>query len=49
MMGQPVLGNRKSVLEVSAEDIKRWIAQNYFTSNLVVVATGEIEHDKFVN
>jgi processing peptidase subunit beta len=49
MVGQPRLGNRRSVESITAEDIRQWNEQVFSGSNLVVVGTGEVDHEELVS
>lgn len=48
MMGQPILGDRDMVQQLSVEGLHNYRAVNYFGDNMVVVGTGNIDHEKFV-
>lgn len=47
-MGQPIRGDPDSLVELTVEDLVNFRAANYFGDNIVVVGTGNIDHDAFV-
>lgn len=49
MMGQPVKGDRDNLYNLSADNIRDFHTANYFGDNIVVVGTGNINHDEFVS
>lgn len=48
MMGQPIKGDRDNVQNLTVEACNNYRAANYFGDNMVVVGTGNIDHEKFV-
>merc|ERR1711990_160653 len=48
MMGQPILGDRDGVQALSADGCHAYRAANYFGDNMVIVGTGNIDHERFV-
>lgn len=48
MLGQPRLGNNKSVPSLTQEEVQEWRDQVNVGDNLVVVATGEVDHNEVV-
>lgn len=49
MLGQPKKGDRDNVQSINADVVRDFHTTNYFGDNLVVVGTGNINHDEFVN
>lgn len=48
MMGQPIKGDRDQLQSLSADALRNYKAANYYGDNLVVVGTGDISHEAFV-
>jgi len=48
-MGQPSKGDADNLTNLTVDDLRNYHATNYFGDNLVVVGTGNINHDEFVN
>lgn len=44
--GKPILGTRKSLLQLSPSDMRAYYERRYCASNIVVVATGQINPDR---
>ena len=44
MLGQPILGSRENISNVSEEMIRDFHANHYHAQNMVVVGTGNINH-----
>lgn len=49
MMGQPIKGDRDNIHNLSIDTVKAFHANNFIGDNLVVVGTGNINHDEFVS
>lgn len=49
MLGQPVKGDPDKLQSISVDDLQGYRAANYFGDNLVVVGTGNVDHDSFVD
>ena len=49
MMGQPIRGDADNLSNLTVDDLKSYQAANYFGENLVVVGTGNINHEEFVS
>jgi predicted Zn-dependent peptidase len=49
MLGQPKKGDRDNVQNITADVVRDFHTTNYFGDNIVVVGTGNINHDEFVN
>lgn len=47
-MGQPSRGNRDNVNNVTAAQVRSWVDSHCVGKNLVVVATGDVEHADMV-
>ncbi len=47
-LGRPVLGTRASVQAATREQIRRFYRRHYVPGNLVVVATGSVDHDRLL-
>lgn len=48
MLGQPKKGDRDNVFNISVEQLKEYHAANYYGDNIVVVGTGNINHEELV-
>jgi processing peptidase subunit beta len=49
MLGQPIKGDADNLGNLTVDDLRNYHAANYFGDNLVVVGTGNINHDEFVS
>ena len=49
MLGQPIRGDADILPNLTVDDLRNYKAANYFGDNLVVVGTGNINHEEFVN
>ena len=49
MMGQPVKGDRDLTHTLGIDHLKDYHTANYFGDNVVVVATGDVNHDQIVD
>lgn len=49
MLGQPIRGDRDNINNLTVDDLNNFKAANYTGENMVVVGTGAIEHEAFVN
>ena len=47
-VGRPVIGTRKSVVAISADDLRAHLEGRYSTSNIVVAAAGAVDHEALV-
>ena len=48
VMGQPILGNLRSIPKLGAEDLFNFVQNNYVGCRIVVVGVGEVEHNELV-
>lgn len=48
MIGRPILGTPETVMAFTPDDIRRYLARNYTTNRIYIVATGAVDHDAFV-
>lgn len=48
-LSYPVIGNEKTILSFTREDILEYIGKNYSANNLTIVSCGSIEHQKIVS
>jgi len=48
MLGQPIKGDRDLLQEIGADHLRQYHTANYFGDNLVVVATGDVNHAQVV-
>ena len=46
--GRPIIGDAKIVERLSSEDLQRFMDKHYGPQNVVVVAVGDVQHDKIV-
>lgn len=49
MMGQPRRGDRDNLGNITAEDVANYHAQNYIGDNMVVVGSGQHDHNELVD
>lgn len=49
MMGQPILGDIDNIYSITRDMVVDFHATNYFGENMVIVGTGNIEHQKLVD
>lgn len=49
MMGQPIKGDRDITHTLQADHLRDFHSTNYYGDNIVVVGTGNINHEEFVN
>lgn len=49
MMGQPIAGDADNVQNLSVDTLNAYRSANYTGENIVVVGTGNVEHDVFVD
>ena len=47
-LGRPILGTPDTVKGFTSDDIRAYLARNYTTDRMFVVAAGAVDHDKFV-
>ena len=47
-IGRPILGTPESVMGFEPEQIRRYLARNYLTERMYIVAAGAVAHDEFV-
>lgn len=47
MLGQPIKGEADNLANLSVDDLKNFKAASYYGDNLVVVGTGNINHEEF--
>jgi predicted Zn-dependent peptidase len=48
MMGQPILGDIDNIYSINRDMIVDFHNANYYGDNMVVVATGNVNHDEVV-
>ncbi|MEJ1977338.1 MAG: pitrilysin family protein [Acetobacteraceae bacterium] len=48
-LGRPILGRPDFIESVTREHFTAFVAENYFGANMVVVGTGDFEHQAFVD
>lgn len=48
-MGQPRKGDRDNLYNLTADNVRDFHTTNYFGDNIVVVGTGNINHEEFVS
>ena len=49
MMGQPILGSRENINNVTEDMIREFHANHYHGSNMVIVGTGNLDHKQLVD
>jgi processing peptidase subunit beta len=49
MMGQPIKGESDNLANLTVDDLQNYRTLNYFGDNIVIVGTGNVNHDEFVN
>ena len=49
MMGQPTKGDRDNVFNLNEDHIRSFHSTNYYGDNIVVVAVGNIDHERLVD
>lgn len=49
MLGQPIKGDADVLATLSVDDLRNYQAANYFGDNLVIVGTGNLSHEQFVD
>jgi predicted Zn-dependent peptidase len=49
MLGQPIKGDADILPTLTVDDLRNYQAANYFGDNLVIVGTGNLSHDQFVD
>lgn len=49
MMGQPITGDADQLQNINADMLQAYKAANYTGENIVIVGTGSIDHDAFVD
>lgn len=47
-MGRPIIGYRESVEGITSERLRAYLNRCYGSSNLMVAAAGQVDHDRFV-
>lgn len=47
-LGRPILGTPETVNGFTSDEIRAYLARNYTTDRMFVVAAGAVDHDKFV-
>ena len=47
-LGRPIIGYQDSIDSLTVEDIKRYQKERYGSSNLMICAAGQVEHESFV-
>jgi predicted Zn-dependent peptidase len=48
-IGRPVLGTRESVRAINASRLRQYLARNYRGPDMVIAASGSVEHDMIVD
>ncbi|AQZ52679.1 M16 family metallopeptidase [Martelella mediterranea] len=46
-IGRPILGTPETVMAFTPDDIRRYLARNYTTDRIFIVATGAVDHQTF--
>lgn len=46
-IGRPILGTPETVMAFTPDDIRRYLARNYTTDRIFIVATGAVDHQAF--
>jgi len=49
MMGQPIKGDRDQIQNLNSDSLRNFHAANYYGDNIVIVGTGDINHEAFVD
>lgn len=49
MMGQPTRGDIDNLNNISAQDLSEYHSQNYVGDNIVVVGSGNVDHEQLVD
>lgn len=49
MMGQPKHGDRDNIQNLTVDDLQRYRTANYHGDNMIVVGTGAVNHEEFVD
>jgi len=49
MLGQPKHGDRDNIQNLTVDALQRYRAANYFGDNIVIVGTGAVNHEQFVD
>jgi len=49
MLGQPIKGEAEQLGNLSVDDLRQFQAANYFGDNMVIVGSGDINHEQFVD
>jgi predicted Zn-dependent peptidase len=51
MMGQPILGDRDNITNntISHETVSSFHKENYFGENMIVVGTGDVNHEQLIS
>ncbi|NTW68261.1 MAG: insulinase family protein [Chlorobiaceae bacterium] len=47
-LGRPILGSEKSVEEFTESDLKQFMREHYIPRNMMLTATGKMDHDNIV-
>ena len=47
-LGQPVIGTRESISEISRDRLLKFLHERYFGKNIVIAAAGDVKHDELV-
>ncbi|ETO30773.1 mitochondrial processing peptidase beta subunit [Reticulomyxa filosa] len=48
-LGRTILGPVENIQRINRDDLLEYINQYYTADNMVIVATGAVDHEKFVN
>lgn len=48
-MGQPIKGDRDQIQNLNSDSLRNFHAANYYGDNIVIVGTGDINHEAFVD
>ena len=49
MMGQPILGDIDNIRQINRDMVVDFHSTNYFGENMVIVGTGDVNHDTLVD
>jgi predicted Zn-dependent peptidase len=49
MMGQPILGDIDNIRQIRRDQVVDFHETNYFGENMVIVGTGDVDHQMLVD
>jgi processing peptidase subunit beta len=44
IIGQPILGNRDSIMRINRNDIKQFVDTHYIAPRIIIAGAGNVEH-----